>query len=167
MLWEVSSISVYHISTPSHTSLWLIPPDLVLVLIGFEQPLVVMFAGKFLVLATMQSSLSSHATCLNLALWLVWTGVTWSLSPPSSMDVFVLPTNALEPSGYDLSNLSYPTSTICVKMSSHCPVPFFICSERYCSVVTLVLSMCLMFTLLVCPFSSLWWCKIFLCGHCS
>ena len=68
-------------------------------------------------------------------------GVTISFLPTSLLGVFLLSICALESAVYDLSILSSSSGTICVKMSSNCIVPFFICYLRYCPVFTRVLYM--------------------------
>ena len=72
--------------------------------------------------------------------------------PPLLLTVFFpWSTCALKSAVHDLGILLCSSSTACVKCPLIKTVPFFFCSHRYCSVVTRLLCICLMFHIISLP----------------
>ena len=163
VMW-VSSLFVYHMSIPRITSMWLICPDLVLILIfvGLGLLSVVMIAGILPIV--MQFGWTLHATFLLLTSSLYLMGA--HISPLVINCCLLWFTCAPGSCVCDLSSLLYSTATVYIKMSSIHPVPFFISSNRYCSVMTGCCICASNSVLVICPFPSLWWWRTSLCGHC-
>ena len=166
IIW-VSSIFVYYMLTSSFTGLWLICPDLVLVspFTGLGLLFMVMFTS--VLLEVMQSSLSLDPICLKLAFCFCWIGVPWLLPSPVII-WYITMIHKCTHMWCLWSNHSVMFCWYC----RHENVPLiiqFLCLSlpRGTGLQSLGCGICALCSALsVCPFSSLWLCRISHSGHC-